>query len=74
LRLSKSTREDLREALADSEAFIAQIPVGREEEDEGHSLQTSKRFSYITLTPTIYRSKENMIDSCTTQGISDHLK
>jgi len=33
LRLSKSTKEALRKALDDSEAFIAQIPVGREEEN-----------------------------------------
>ena len=30
LRLSKSIREALREALADSKAFIAQIPAGHE--------------------------------------------
>ena len=36
LRLSKSTREALREALVDSEVFIAQIPAGHEEEDEGN--------------------------------------
>ena len=38
LRLTKSTRDAIREALADSEAFIAQIPAGPEEEDEGHCL------------------------------------
>jgi len=32
LRLSKSTREALREALADAEVFIAQISVGPQEE------------------------------------------
>jgi len=34
LRLSKSIREALREALADAEAFIAWIPAKLEEEDE----------------------------------------
>jgi len=43
-------REALREALADSESFIAQILAGRKEEDE-HCLQTSKCFSCITFTP-----------------------
>ena len=33
LRLSKSTREALREALADAEVFMAQIPEGPHEED-----------------------------------------
>jgi len=51
LRPSKSTREALREALADSEAFIAQILAEYEEEAKGHCLQTSKRFSCITFTP-----------------------
>ena len=36
LRLSKSTKEALKEALAYSEAFIALIPAGLEQEDEGH--------------------------------------
>jgi len=40
LRLSKSTREALREALADSEAFITQILAGHKEENEAHYLQT----------------------------------
>jgi len=51
LRLSKSTREALREALADSESFIAHIPAGRKKEDEGHCLQISKHFPCITFTP-----------------------
>ena len=50
LRLSKSTREALRKALADLEAFIAQIPAVREEEDDGHHHQTAKHFSCITFT------------------------
>ena len=51
LRLSKSTRKPLREALTNSEAFIAQIPARGEEEDKGHCLQTSKCFPCITFTP-----------------------
>ena len=68
LRLSKSTREALREALPDSEAFIAQTPARREKEDEEHCLQTYKYFPLITL---IYKSWRNMIDLCTTHGILD---
>jgi len=44
LRLSKPTREALREALDDSEVFIAQILAGHEEEDEGNYFQASKHF------------------------------
>jgi len=51
LRLSKSTREALREALNDSETFIPQILTEHEEEDKGHYLQTSEHFSCITFTP-----------------------
>ena len=51
LRLSKSIREAIREVLADSEAFIAQIPAGHDEEDEENCLQTFKHFPCITFTP-----------------------
>jgi len=34
LRLSKSTREALREALSDFEIFMVQIPAGPQEEDK----------------------------------------
>ena len=51
LKLSKSTKEALKEALTDSEAFITQIPARHTEEDEGYYLQTSERFSCITFTP-----------------------
>lgn len=34
LRLSRSTRESLREALANSEAFIAHVPAPKEQEGE----------------------------------------
>jgi len=42
LRLSKSTTEAFKEALADLEAFISQIPAMREEKDDGHYHQTKK--------------------------------
>jgi len=51
-------REALREAQADSEAFIALILAGCEEEDEVHYLQTSKRFPCITFIPDDMQIKE----------------
>jgi len=51
MRLSKSTREALREALADIEAFIAWIPVKPEEEDEENYLHVSQYIPCITFTP-----------------------
>jgi len=48
LRLSKSTTEVLREALADSEIFLAQIPA-IPEEDDGHCHQASRRSLCITF-------------------------
>ena len=41
LRLSMSTREDLREALADADAFMAQI-LAKPEEDEENCLHASQ--------------------------------
>ena len=41
LRLSKSTREALREALADVEVFIARIPAEPQEEDKEDYLHAS---------------------------------
>jgi len=70
LRLSKSTRE----ALADSEALITQIPARHKEEDEGYCLQISKRFPYKTFTPEDMQSRGKMIDPCITQVLLDHLK
>ena len=49
--------EALREALADSEAFIAYIPPVREEKDEEHCHQTTK-FPYITCTLEEMQIKE----------------
>ena len=68
LRLSKSTREALREAHANFEIFLAQIPAMPEEEamsiiirppDISHASHSLQR---------ICKSKENMIDPCITQG------
>ena len=42
LRLSKSTRKALREALADVEAFMARILTKPEEEDEENCLHASQ--------------------------------
>ena len=50
LRLFKSIRKALREALADTKAFIAQILARHEDEDDGHCFQTSKHFPHITFT------------------------
>ena len=50
LRLSKSIREDLREALADAEAFMAQI-LAEPEEDKENCLHTSQHAPCIIFTP-----------------------
>jgi len=50
LRLFKYTRDTLREALADAEVFITQIPAMCGEEEGRHCHHTSKQFSYITFT------------------------
>jgi len=54
LRLSKSTREALREALTDSEVFLTQILTIPEEEDDGHYHQAFRR------SPCIIFSLEDM--------------
>jgi len=51
LRLSKSTKDALREALVDAEVFVTQIPSTCEEKDDSHCHQTSKQFPCITFTP-----------------------
>ena len=54
LRLSKPTREALREALADSETFLAHaptVPEGGDGDNFLHSLQVSLNFPCITFTP-----------------------
>jgi len=50
LRLSKSTREALREALADTEVIMAQIPTGPQEEDKEDCLHASQNAPCITFT------------------------
>ena len=58
LRLSKSTRDALREALADAKIFITQIPAMSGEEDDRHCHHTSKKFSCITFTSEDMQVKE----------------
>src|SRR3954465_3410393 len=50
LKLSKSTREALREALADAEVFVTQLPIGSTI-DEPHSLSVSCVPTDIVFTP-----------------------
>ena len=58
LRLFKSIRDALREALIDAEVFVTQIPAICVEEDDNHCHDTSKQFPYITLTPYDIQVKE----------------
>jgi len=67
------TREALREALADAEAFMTQI-LAKPEKDEENCLHTSHCFPCIPFTPETCKSKGNITDPCTSQGILDHLK
>jgi len=57
LRPSKSTREALREALADVEAFMTQIPA-KPEKDEENCLHTSHHFPCTMFTPDDMQVKE----------------
>src|SRR4051812_34044045 len=50
LKLSKSTREALREALADAKVFVTQLPIGSTI-DEPHSLNVSCVPTDIVFTP-----------------------
>jgi len=50
LILFKSTREALKEALADAEAFMAWIPAKLEEKDEENCLHTYQHVPCITFT------------------------
>src|SRR5438445_2345737 len=50
LKLSKSTREALREVLADAEVFVTQLPIGSTI-DESHSLNISCVPIDIVFTP-----------------------
>jgi len=58
LRLSKSTREALREALADAEIFMAQILTGSQEEEEDDCLHASQNAPCITFTSDDMQVKE----------------
>jgi len=71
--LFKSTREALREALADAEDFMARLPVISEKEDKGSCLHASQHVPCITFTPDDMQVK-GMLGPCTSQGILDHLK
>jgi len=74
LRLSKSTREALREVLVDAEAFMARILAKPEKEDEENCLHAFQHVPCITFTPDDMRSRGNMIGPCISQGILDHLR
>jgi len=74
LKLLKSTREALREALADAEVFMARILAEPQKEDEENYLHASQYVSCITFTTDDMQLKGNMIGPCTSQGILDHLK
>src|SRR3954468_22631997 len=50
LKLSKSTRKALREALADAKVFVTQLPIGSTI-DEPHSLSISCVLTNIIFTP-----------------------
>ena len=74
LRLSKSTREALREALADAEIFMTQIPIGPQEENKEDCLHASQNTPCITFTPDDMQVKRKHDRPCTSQDILDHLK
>jgi len=74
LRLSKSTRKALREALADVEIFMTQILVKPQEENKKDCLHASQNAPALPSRQTTCRSRGNIIDPCTLQGILDRLK
>jgi len=51
LRLSKSTREAMRKALAEAEVFMTQIPAEPQEENKEDCLHASQNVPCITFTP-----------------------
>ena len=51
LRLSKSTREALRESVADTEALMAWVLAEPQKEDEEDCLHTSQHAPYIIFAP-----------------------
>jgi len=58
LRLSKSTREALREVLADVEVFIVRILTEPQQEDEEDYFHASQHAPCITFTPDDMQVKE----------------
>jgi len=74
LRLSKSTREALREALADVEAFMARILAEPEEEYEENCLHVTQYVPCITFTPDDMQVKGKHDSPCTSLGTLDHLR
>ena len=74
LRLSKSTREALQEALANAEVFMTQVPIGPKEEDVEDCLHASQNIPCITFTADDMQVKGKHIDPFTSQGILDHLR
>ena len=62
LRLSKSTREALREALVNSEVFLGQMPTMTKEKDDEHCNQASRHSPPITFSPRICKSRRSMTD------------
>ena len=74
LRLSKSTKKALREALVDAEAFMAWIPAKPEEKDEENCLYTSKHVPCITFTPDDIQVKGKHDRPLYSQCIFDHLR
>ena len=60
-RVSKSTGEVLREALADAKVFMAQIPAGPQEEDEEDYLHASHNAPTSPSRQMTCRSRGNMI-------------
>ena len=74
LRLLKLTREALREALADAEIFMTQLPAKPLEEDEKDCLHASNMPPASPSRQTTCRLRGNMIGPYTAQGILDRLK
>jgi len=58
LKLSKATRDALREALVDAEIFITQSPARCGEREDRHCYHTLKQFFCITFTPEDMQIKE----------------
>ena len=53
---------------------MTQVPIGPKEEDVEDCLHASQNIPCITFTADDMKSKENIIDPFTSQGILDHLR